>query len=117
MGALERRPPTKNGETALPTYELVYIADPDLEEAALTELADSVKSWIEASGGSLESVDAWGKRKLAYSINKKSEGVYYVLDVQLPGDPGSELERQLRLSEQVLRYMITTKQSAEEVPS
>ncbi len=88
-------------------YELAYIADPDLDEQALAALEDKVKGWIEAGGGQVVKVDRWGKRRFAYPIKKRVEGFYFIFDAQLPPQASAPIERDLRLSEQVLRYMIT----------
>lgn len=88
-------------------YELAYIADPELDEQALSALEERVKSWVEGSGGTTANVDRWGKRKLAYPIRKKTEGYYVVLQTQMPPEAGTSLERELLISEQVLRFLIT----------
>jgi small subunit ribosomal protein S6 len=88
-------------------YELTYIADPELNEDSLADLEERVLGWIEAADGKVLEVNRWGKRRLAYSIEKKNEGFYYVLSLELPPTAGNEIERDLRLSEQVLRYLIT----------
>ncbi len=93
-------------------YELAYIADPDLDEQALTALEDKVKGWIEAGGGQIVKVDRWGKRRFAYPIKKRVEGFYFIVDAQLPPQASVPIERDLRLSEQVLRYMITLQEPA-----
>jgi small subunit ribosomal protein S6 len=88
-------------------YEVAYIADPELDESALTALEERVKSWVEAAGGITVKVDRWGRRKLAYAIRKKTEGYYVVFQTQMPAQAGSAVERELNLSEQVLRFLIT----------
>lgn len=88
-------------------YELAYIADPELNEDALSALEERVQGWIEAADGKVVEINRWGKRRLAYSINKKKEGFYYFLTLVLPPTASQEIERDLRLSEQVLRYLIT----------
>lgn len=88
-------------------YELAYIADPELDEEALSALEERVKSWVESAGGTTANVDRWGKRKLAYPIRKKTEGYYVVLQTDMPTEAGSALERELMISEQVLRFLIT----------
>ena len=93
-------------------YELAYIADPDLDEQALIALEDKVKGWIEAGGGQIVKVDRWGKRRFAYPIKKRVEGFYFIVDAQLPPQASVPIERDLRLSEQVLRYMITLQEPA-----
>ena len=95
-------------------YELAYIVDPEVEEKALPEIEDKVKGWVEATGGVISNVDRWGKRRLAYPIQKKKEGYYFILQLELPLQAGVEIEREMRLNEQILRYMITTTESTEE---
>lgn len=95
----------------LRTYELAYIADPDLDEEALTSLEDKVKGWVDEAKGKTVNVDRWGKRKLAYAIDKKTEGFYFILQAEMPPEAGSVIERNLGLSEEVLRYMITLGQA------
>jgi small subunit ribosomal protein S6 len=88
-------------------YELAYIADPDLDEQELRDLEERVESWISAASGSLTNIDRWGRKKLAYPIQNKGEGFYFFMQVQMPPQAISEVERDLRLNEQILRYMIT----------
>jgi len=92
-------------------YEVAYIADPELDEEQLGALEQRVQSLIETAEGKLLNVDRWGKKKLAYKIGKRSEGYYIIMDVELPPQAGSSIERDLKLSEQVLRYLITLKES------
>ena len=92
-------------------YELAYIAHPELDEKALTTLEERVVGWIDAAGGKIVNVEKWGKRRLAYAIEKQMDGHYFILDVELPPQAGALIERDLGLSEQILRYMITGKES------
>ena len=92
-------------------YELAYIADPDLDEEALGLLEERVKSWIDAAQGKTLNVDRWGKRKLAYPLRKRSEGYYFIFETEMPPQAGMAIERDLGLSEQVLRYLLTLKES------
>ena len=96
-------------------YEIACIADPDLDEQALNALEEKVKGWVEASGGKTLKVDHWGKRRLAYSIKKRNDGVYVFLQVEMPSQAGATIERNLRLTEQVLRFMITAQEQVEQV--
>ena len=91
-------------------YELAYIADPDLDEASLSELQEKVTGWVTAVGGKVVNVDNWQKRRLAYPINKQDEGYYVFLQVEMPPDAGQALERDLRINEQILRFMITAQE-------
>ncbi len=91
-------------------YELAYIADPELEEEVLEELETRVTGWIESAGGKPVNIDRWGKRRLAYPINKKTDGYYVFISVEMPPGAGALIERDLRLSEQILRFMITSQE-------
>jgi len=88
-------------------YEIAYIADPDLDEQSLTALEDKVKGWLETAGATISKVDHWGKRRMAYQINKHPDGVYTFVYAEMPPSAGAAIERDLRLNEQVLRFMIT----------
>ncbi|MFV1858264.1 MAG: 30S ribosomal protein S6 [Anaerolineales bacterium] len=92
-------------------YELAYIADPDLDEEALGSLEERVKSWIDAAQGKTINVDRWGKRKLAYAIRKRSEGYYFIFETEMPPEAGRAIERELGLSEQILRYLLTLREA------
>ncbi len=93
------------------SYEIAYIADPELDEQALGALEDKVKGWVEVAGGQVTKVDRWGRRRLAYPIRKRMDGFYVILEARLPARASLPLERDLRLTEQVLRYMITLQES------
>ncbi len=87
-------------------YEVAFIAQPDLDEASITALVEKVKGWITAAGGQVSQVDLWGRRKLAYPIRKQSEGQYVLLQSQFEPVTVHELERNLRFTEQVLRFQV-----------
>lgn len=84
-------------------YELMIILDPDLEERTIQPSLDKFLSVITKDGGTLENVDLWGKRRLAYEIKKKSEGIYAVVTFNAESATAKELDRQLGLNESVLR--------------
>ncbi|MEJ2607269.1 MAG: 30S ribosomal protein S6 [Anaerolineales bacterium] len=88
-------------------YELAYIAHPELDETELKALEERVTGWVDAAGGKIVKVDRWGKRRLAYAIAKQNDGHYFIIDVEMPPEAGVVIERDLRLSEQILRFMIT----------
>jgi small subunit ribosomal protein S6 len=88
-------------------YEIALIADPELNETTLSELEEKVIGWIEAVDGKVIEVDHWGKRRLAYPIQKKNEGYYFFVNVEMPPQASHALERDLRITEPILRYMIT----------
>ena len=88
-------------------YELIFIVHPDLEETATNEVVDRVKEWITEAGGTVDKVDPWGKRKLAYPIRKQNDGQYFLMLVKMAPTFVSEMERNLRFLEPVIRFMIT----------
>jgi len=87
-------------------YEIMIILDPNLEERAVQPSLDQFLKVVTDGGGKVDKVDLWGKRRLAYQIEKKSEGFYAVAD--LTAEPGVvlELDRQLNLNEAVLRTKV-----------
>ena len=88
-------------------YEMIYIIDADLEEAARKELIEKVSALITNNGGEIEKVDeTWGKRKLAYAIDYKTEGWYVLVNFKAPVDLPRELERNLQINENVIRSQI-----------
>ncbi len=90
-------------------YELTLIAHPELEEAAFGELVEKIQGWITGAGGSISKVDLWGKRKLAYPIRKQNEGQYVFMEVQMPAEFCKELERNMRFTEPIMRYLLIAK--------
>ncbi len=87
-------------------YEVMVILDPDLEERTVAPSLETYLNVIRTSGGSVEKLDVWGRRRLAYEIQKKSEGIYAVIDLQAEPAAVAELERQMRLNESVLRTKV-----------
>ena len=88
-------------------YELTYIIDAALEENARKELIEKISGLIVANGGEVEKVDeTWGKRRLAYAINYKTEGWYVLVTMKAPAELPRELERNLQIYENVLRYLV-----------
>ena len=88
-------------------YELTYIIDTALEETARKELIEKVSALIAANGGEVEKVDeTWGKRRLAYAINYKTEGYYVLMYITAPADLPRELERNFRIADAVLRSLV-----------
>jgi small subunit ribosomal protein S6 len=87
-------------------YELMVILDPDLEERAVSPLIENFLSVVRNGGGKVEKVDTWGRRRLSYEINKKSEGIYSVIDLNAQPEVVKELDRQLNLNESVLRTKV-----------
>ncbi|MGI6545838.1 MAG: 30S ribosomal protein S6 [Fastidiosipilaceae bacterium] len=89
-------------------YEMVYILNPVLGEESVTALNERVKSLIEANG-ELADVDEWGRKRLAYEIQDQREGIYYLANFSANADAPREIERVMRITEGVLRYLIIRK--------
>ena len=87
-------------------YEIMIILDPEIEERTVAPSLDKYLSVIKNDGGTVDKVDIWGRRRLAYDILKKSEGIYAVVDVHATPDTAKELDRQLGLNEVVLRTKV-----------
>ncbi|TNY37701.1 30S ribosomal protein S6 [Thermomonospora catenispora] len=87
-------------------YEVMVILDPSIEERAIAPTLDQFLNVVKNGGGSVEKVDIWGRRRLAYEIKKKSEGVYAVIDLTAEPAVVKELDRQLNLSETVMRTKV-----------
>ena len=84
-------------------YEMMIIIDPTVDERNLGIFVDKLLQVVPAEGGSVEKVDIWGKRRLAYDINKRSEGIYVVVNMKSTPSTAQELDRQLALNEVILR--------------
>lgn len=87
-------------------YELMVILDPEIEERTVAPSLDKYLSVVTTAGGTVDNIDIWGRRRLAFEIAKKSEGIYAVVDFTATPDTAKELDRQLRLNEAVLRTKI-----------
>ena len=89
-------------------YELVCIVQPELDETAFKGAVERVSSWVTEAGGSVDKVEIWGRRRLAYHIRKQSEGQYVLLNISLDPKAASGLERNIRFLETVMRHLLTT---------
>lgn len=87
-------------------YELIAILDPSIDERTASTALDPFLKVVKDGGGSVEKVDVWGRRRLAYEIQKKSEGIYAVVDLSAEPATVKELDRQLNLSESILRTKV-----------
>ncbi len=92
-------------------YEIIYIANPDLDEQSITDLNEKVKGWIAESGGEVENIDDWGKRRLAYRIQKQRDGHYVLITAKLDPNAVKPLSNNLRFVENIFRYMIAAVES------
>ncbi len=90
-------------------YELVFILQPDLDETAVQALLEKARGWITEAGGTVTKVDNWGKRRLAYVLNKRREGQYVLFEMNMSPSFSGELERNLRFQEQIMRFLIVNR--------
>ena len=87
-------------------YEIMVILDPDLEEKTIAPSLEAFLNVVRADGGTVESLDVWGRRRLAYEINHKPEGIYALVHVTATKVSVAELDRQLSLNEAVMRTKV-----------
>ena len=93
-------------------YELMVILNPEIDERQVAPSLDKFLKVITADGGSIDKVDVWGKRRLAYEIQKKTEGIYAVVNFTATSAATQELDRQLNLSEQIMRTKVLRAEEA-----
>ncbi|GAP78727.1 small subunit ribosomal protein S6 [Brachybacterium sp. AG952] len=94
---------TGGGYQNMRKYEMVVILDPSVDERTVTGTFEKLVQVVPTEGGTIDNVDVWGKRKFAYEIDKKSEGIYIVLQFTAKSSTAQELDRQLGLNESVMR--------------
>ena len=87
-------------------YELMSIFKPDLEEQNLQAAIERLNGQITARGGEVTSSDLWGRRRLAYPIQDFRDGIYHVTQMKLEPKAADELERNLKLNDQIIRYLL-----------
>ncbi len=93
-------------KTALRAYEVMVILDPDIDERTVGASLETYLNVVRQDGGTVDNVDVWGRRRLAYEINKKPEGIYAVVELKAEPATVKELDRQLGLNESVLRTKV-----------
>lgn len=91
---------------AMHEYELVLIAVPQLDDEAVATLTQRVTGWITAANGVIAGTSVWGRRQLAYAIRKLTEGIYIQINFQMNPAASRELDRNLRLDEQIIRHLV-----------
>jgi small subunit ribosomal protein S6 len=101
----------------LPLYEHVFIARQDAATTQVEQLAEEMKAIIETGGGKVTKVEHWGLRSLVYKINKNRKGHYVLFNIDSPWAPVAEMERQLKLNEDVIRQLTIKVEELEEGPS
>ena len=87
-------------------YEVMYVIDAALEDSARIELIDRFSELVKKNGGEIDRVDEWGKRRLAYAINYKTEGYYVLMYIKAPSELPKELERNFQINDKILRSLI-----------
>ena len=92
-------------------YEALYIILPDLDEEATHASIEKFKGIVESNNGEIVAIDEWGKKRLAYEINDKTEGYYVLMSFNSAPEFPKELERNFKNDEQILRYLVTRKEA------
>jgi small subunit ribosomal protein S6 len=87
------------------TYEIMFIVRPDVEEADQDKLIETFSGYVTSGGGTVKSTEKMGRRRLAYTVQKFNDGIYVLLIVEAPASLVSELERRLRVQEQVIKFI------------
>lgn len=87
-------------------YEIVVIVDPEVDDRLVNTLLEKPLAGLTKAGGTVDSSDVWGRRRLAYDINKKSEGIYVVINVTAEPAVVKEMNRQFTLNEQIMRTKV-----------
>ena len=87
-------------------YEVMYVIDAALEDSARIELIDRFSDLVKKNGGEIDRVDEWGKRRLAYAINYKTEGYYVLMYIKAPSELPKELERNFQINDKILRSLV-----------
>lgn len=92
-------------------YEVLYVIVPELEDEANLAVQDKFAKIITDNGGEIEKTDVWGKRRLAYAIDYKTEGFYVLVNFNANPELPRELERNLKNDERIMRYMVTRREA------
>ncbi|MBI5179534.1 MAG: 30S ribosomal protein S6 [Nitrospinae bacterium] len=89
----------------MPKYEAVIIVEPEKSEEQVTQLTNDLKAFIEKEGGTVDHIEQWGKKKLAYTVGKHRYGYYTMFHYTAPGEAVAKVERNLRLNETVIKFI------------
>lgn len=93
-------------------YELIFVVNAKIEDDERAAVVDKCKALIERFGGTITNVDEWGKRRLAYEIQKMKEGFYYVVQFDAPTSAPAEIESRIRIMDNVMRYLVVKREEA-----
>ena len=92
-------------------YELVLVVNAKIEDDARAAVVDKAKAYVERFGGTVTEVEDWGKKRLAYEIQHMKEGFYYFIQFEAAAEAPAEIERRVRIMENVLRYLVVRKEA------
>ena len=92
-------------------YELVLVVNAKIEDDARAAVVDKAKAYVERFGGTVTEGEDWGKKKLAYEIQHMKEGFYYFIQFEAAAEAPAEIERRVRIMENVLRYLVVRKEA------
>ena len=98
-------------------YELMVVLDPNLDDAAIEAMNTRIQSLATQRGGTIQQVDNWGRRRLAYPIGRLRDGVYILTRMQLPPNAAAEIERALKLTESVIRHLLVRAEGLTPAPA
>ncbi len=99
----------KEVKIVMNSYELLYIIDNGLADEAKEALVNKINAVVTDNGGTVDGIDKWGTRKLAYAINYKTEGYYVLVNFSAPATLPDEVERVLRITDGIMRFMVVKK--------
>lgn len=86
-------------------YELAFILNAKVEDEVRTDAVEKIKGYVERFGATITKEDVWGKKRLAYEIDKMTEGYYFIYKLDAPADAPAEIEKRIRIMEPVMRFM------------
>jgi small subunit ribosomal protein S6 len=87
-------------------YELMVVLDPNLDEPAIEAMSARIQTLVTQRGGTVDNIDTWGRKRLAYPIGRLRDGFYILHRLQLPPTAATEIERALKLTESVIRHLL-----------
>ena len=93
-------------------YELTFVVNAKIEDDERAAVVDKCKALIERFGGTITNVNEWGKRRLAYEIQKMKEGFYYIVQFDAPTTAPAEIESRIRIMDNVMRYLVVKREEA-----
>ena len=99
----------KGGKTGMNKYELALVVNAKIEDEARAAVVEKAKGYIARYNGNVTEVEEWGKKRLAYEIQKMREGYYYFIQFEADADCPAEIERHVRIMDNVLRYLVVRK--------